>query len=103
MLKKLGYNTLMARSGKDAIEIYKSKKDQIDIVILDMIMPEMGGGDTYDRLRKINSEIKVLLSSGYSKDGYAESILARGCDGFIQKPFKMERLSFEIKKILNRP
>jgi two-component system cell cycle sensor histidine kinase/response regulator CckA len=102
MLEKLEYNTLIARSGKDAIEIYKGKKDQIAIVILDMIMPEMGGGDTYDKLRKINPEIKVLLSSGYSVDGQATEILERGCDGFIQKPFGMKDLSQKIREILNK-
>jgi len=102
MLKKMGYNTLTAGSGKDAIEIYKGKKDQIDIVILDMIMPEMGGGDTYDKLRKINPEIKVLLSSGYSVDGQATEILERGCDGFIQKPFNMKNLSQKIREILDK-
>ena len=76
-------------------------KDQIDIVILDMIMPEMDGGDTYDRLRKINPEIKVLLSSGYSVDGQATEILERGCDGFIQKPFSMKDLSRKIREILD--
>jgi PAS domain S-box-containing protein len=101
MLEKLGYNALIAKSGKDAIEIYKGQKDQIDIVILDMIMPEMGGGDTHDRLRKINPEIKVLLSSGYSVDGQATEILERGCDGFIQKPFSMKDLSQKIREILD--
>lgn len=101
MLKKLGYNALIARSGKDAIEIYKGNKDQIDVVILDMIMPVMDGGDAYDRLRKINPEIKVLLSSGYSVDGQATEILERGCDGFIQKPFSMKDLSQKIREILD--
>jgi len=102
MLDKLGYKTLIAGSGKDAIEIYKSKKDQIDIVILDMIMPEMGGGDAYDKLRKINPEIKVLLSSGYSVDGQATEILERGCDGFVQKPFNMKDLTQKIRGILDK-
>ncbi len=102
ILEKLGYNTLTARSGKEAIEIYKGQKNQIDIVILDMIMPEMGGGDTYDELKKINPEIKVLLSSGYSVDGQATEILGRGCDGFIQKPFNMKELSQKIREILNK-
>jgi CheY-like chemotaxis protein len=93
ILEKLGYNILIARSGKDVIEIYKEKKDQIDIVILDMIMPEIGGGDTYDMLKAINPNIKVLLSSGYSINGQAAEIIKRGCNGFIQKPFNMRDLS----------
>ncbi len=90
----------MARSGKEAIQLYKKNKDKIDIVILDMIMPDMDGGETYDRMKEINPDIKVLLSSGYSIDGQAEEILERGCDGLIQKPFNMKQLSGRIRDIL---
>jgi two-component system, cell cycle sensor histidine kinase and response regulator CckA len=62
----------------------------IDIVILDMIMPGMNGGETFDMLRQLDSNIRVLLSSGHSIDGRAQEILNRGCDGFIQKPFDMK-------------
>ncbi len=92
----------MARSGKEAIQLYKKNKDKIDIVILDMIMPDMGGGETYDRMKEINPDIKVLLSSGYSIDGQAEEILERGCNSFIQKPFDMKGLSNKIRGILDR-
>jgi len=101
ILERLGYRALMARSGKEAIEIYQANKNEINIVILDMIMPDMGGGETYDRLKKINHEIKVLLSSGYSIDGQASEIMNRGCNGFIQKPFNMEQLSRKIRDILS--
>ena len=101
ILKTLGYKALIARSGKRAIELYEKKQDKIDIVILDMIMPEMGGGVTYDRMREINPDVKVLLSSGYSINGQASEILTRGCNGFIQKPFNMKELSQELRKILD--
>jgi len=101
ILKTLGYKALIARSGKRAIELYKKKQDKIDVVILDMIMPEMGGGVTYDRMREINPDVKVLLSSGYSINGQASEILTRGCNGFIQKPFNMKELSQELRKILD--
>ncbi|MBW2358258.1 MAG: response regulator, partial [Deltaproteobacteria bacterium] len=74
----------------------------IDLVILDMIMPDMGGGDTYDRLKEIAPDIKVLLSSGYSITGEATRILDRGCDGFIQKPFNTKQLSQKIRGILDK-
>ena len=102
MLKKLGYKVLIARSGKEAVDIYKSNKDNIDIVLLDMIMPLMGGGETYDRMKEINPNIKVLLSSGYSIDGQAAEILKRGCDGFIQKPFNLKEVSQRIQEILHK-
>jgi len=66
-----------------------------------MIMPEMGGGPTYDRIEKSNPKVRVLLSSGYSIDSEAKDILGRGCDGFIQKPFTMRELSESIRKVLN--
>ena len=102
LLRKLGYEVLIARSGKEAIAIYEKNKDKIDIVILDMIMPDISGGDTFDRLKEINSDIKVLLSSGYSIKGHATEILERGCDGFIQKPFNMKDLSQKLRQILDK-
>lgn len=102
MLKKLGYMALEAKGGREAVEVYRENKDDIDIVILDMIMPEMGGGEAYDRLKEINPNIKVLLSSGYGIDGRATDIVDRGCDGFIQKPFRIKDLSQKIRAILDR-
>jgi len=70
-------------------------------VILDMIMPDMGGGQTFDRLREIDPHIRVLLSSGYSIDGRAQEILNRGCNGFLQKPFNLQELSVKIREVLS--
>ncbi len=97
----MGYTVLIARSGKEATEIYEKNKDKIDMVILDMIMPDMSGSDTFDRLKEINSGVKVLLSSGYSIKGQATEILDRGCDGFVQKPFNMKQLSWKIREVLD--
>jgi len=99
-LKVLGYKALLARSGKEAIEMFKKYRDSIDLVLLDMIMPNMGGGEVYDRLKEISPEVKVLLSSGYSIDGEATKIMERGCNGFIQKPFDITQLSQSIRAIL---
>ena len=101
-LEKMGYKVLTARSGKEATEIYEKNKDTIDLIILDMVMPDMGGGETFDRLKEINPEIKILLSSGYSINGQATEILDRGCDGFIQKPFNMKQLSCKIREVLDK-
>jgi CheY-like chemotaxis protein len=101
-LEEMGYRVLTARSGKEATEIYEKNKDKIDLIILDMIMPDMSGGDTFDRVKEINPEIKVLLSSGYSINGQATEILERGCNGFIQKPFNMKQVSRKIREILGR-
>ncbi|MBE9571791.1 MAG: response regulator, partial [Proteobacteria bacterium] len=101
-LEKLGYKVITARNGKEAVELYKKNQGNIDIVVLDMIMPEMGGGETYDKLVEINPGVKVILASGYSIEGQASEILKRGCDGFIQKPFRMKQLSRKINEVLEK-
>ena len=103
LLRKMGYQVLTAGSGNEAIEIYENNRERIDMVILDMIMPTMGGAETYERLKKINPQIKVLLSSGYSMNGQASQILKRGCNGFIQKPFRLKLLSQQIRAVLDDP
>ncbi len=101
LLVELGYKVLAARNGQEALEIYRRHDDRIDMVILDMVMPGMGGGQTYDELKKLNPEVKVLLASGYSISGEASKILERGCNAFIQKPFNMKQLSEKIRKVLD--
>ena len=101
LLEALGYKVLTAGGGKEAIETYKKNKERIDIVILDMVMPDMSGSVTFDRMKEIDPDIKVLLSSGYSINGQATEILDRGCDGFIQKPFRMNALSQKLREILD--
>ena len=102
LLEELGYTVLSALSGRQALEIFQKNTDKIDLVIMDMIMPGMGGGETFDRLRNINPNIKVLLSSGYSVNGQATKILRRGCNGFIQKPFNLNQLAEKIGKIMGK-
>ncbi|MBA7651137.1 Sensor kinase CckA [subsurface metagenome] len=102
LLQTLGYEVYVARNGREAIDTYKANKDKIDIVILDMVMPDMGGGEAYDIMKDIDPNIKVLLSSGYSIDGQAAEILDRGCNGFIQKPFNITQLSQKLREILEK-
>jgi len=104
LLKVMGYHVLTAREGREAIDVYKKHRETVDLVLLDIIMPNMKGGEVFDCLKEINPDIKVLLSSGYSIDGEASKILERGGKGFIQKPFHLERLSETIRAILgNNP
>jgi CheY-like chemotaxis protein len=102
MLERLGYTILKARNGTEAVDIFEAHKDEIKMVVLDIIMPDMGGGEVYDKITAINPDVKVLLSSGYSVDGQAIELLERGCDGFMQKPFTMEELSGKIEQVLNK-
>ena len=101
LLKRLGYEIFVAESGREAVTVYAARKEEIDVVILDMIMPDMGGGEVYDRIKEINPGAKVLLSSGYSINGAASNIVKRGCNGFIQKPFKIKELSRKLREILD--
>jgi len=103
MLQKFGFNVLSASNGGEALEIFERKRDEILLVILDLIMPDMGGGEVFDRLKEIAPGVNVLLSSGYSLDSKAKDILNRGCSGFIQKPFNMNQLMDKILEILPSP
>jgi CheY-like chemotaxis protein len=100
ILERLGYSVEKALNGLQAMKIYKERQDAIDMIILDVIMPVMGGSDTFDLIKEINPKVKILLSSGYSMDGQVSAILQRGCAGFIQKPFSIETLSSKIREIL---
>jgi len=101
ILKELGYTVVRAKGGIEAIKAFKKNRDKIDMVILDMIMPDIGGSEVYDKLKEINPEIKVLLSSGYSIDTMATEIMNKGCNGFIQKPFNVGKISQKIREILS--
>jgi len=103
LLKRLGYRVMLARSGKAAVEMVGQKQSHFpDLVILDMIMPGMGGGAAFDRIKEIRPDLKVLLSSGYSINSEAREIMKRGCDGFMQKPFNIHELSRRIREVLDR-
>ena len=100
ILEALGYRVLSAAGGRQAVQIYEEAADRIDLVILDMIMPDMGGGETFDRLKSINPEIKVILSSGYSMDSQAKIIMEKGVQAFLQKPFRIDQFSQKIRGLL---
>lgn len=101
LLEELGYRILTASNGVEALAGFEEHKGSVDMVILDMVLPDMGGGEIFDRLRRIDPKLKILLASGYSIDGQARSILERGCNGFIQKPYRLGKLSQKIRDILD--
>jgi CheY-like chemotaxis protein len=100
MIRKLGYSVLEARDGLEAIEVFKKLKDEVNLVILDMRMPRMNGIITFGHLKKISSNVKILISSGYMDDRRIRNIFKNGCDGFIEKPYSLTELSAKIKEIL---
>lgn len=100
MLKKLGYTLITAGDGREAIGIYRERRDAIDIVILDVMMPVMSGNEAFEELKKINPDIRVAVSSGYGEDPRIDEMFAKGARGFIQKPYTMETLAKEISRIM---
>ncbi|MBW1675852.1 MAG: PAS domain S-box protein [Deltaproteobacteria bacterium] len=100
MLEHLDYTVLVAEGGEEAWALYQENKERIDLVILDMIMPGMGGGEVYDRIKALNPDVKVILSSGYSIAGKASEIIERGANAFIQKPFSITGLSHKIREVI---
>ena len=101
MLKELGYRVMTAASGREAIDIYAENTDTVDLIALDMIMPEMSGRATYEELKKINADVPVLLVSGYSLNKQVEELLDLGCNAFIQKPFDIMELSRTLRRIFD--
>lgn len=101
MLSLVGYKVITAKGGKEGIEKYQRSKDEIDLVILDMIMPDLSGRDVYVRLKELDPCVKVLLSSGYALNSQAREIMEMGCSGFIQKPYKIEDITTKIQEILS--
>ncbi len=102
ILEGHGYTVLLAENGAEAINVYTKKRDEIDLVILDIVMPKMGGKKTFLRLKKINPEVKVLLSTGYSQNGKAKEILDSGVKGFIQKPYQVNKLLSKVRSVLDK-
>jgi DNA-binding NtrC family response regulator len=102
MMQKMGFHTLKASSPEKAYQIYEIEKDNIDLVILDMLMPGDNGAEAYQKLKKINSGIKVLVSSGFWCDTHAKQILCDRPNSFIQKPFKYEELNEKVDSILSK-
>ena len=100
MLNELGYEVLLANGGKEALRVFDENKDRINLMILDLIMPDLSGEIVFDRIKSSRPDIRVILSSGYCIEGLAESILKKGCDGFIQKPYNLNQLARKIKEIL---
>ena len=101
MLRRLGFDVLAAAGGREALQICKRHHARISLVILDLIMPDLGGAETCTLLKADYPAIKVLLSSGYGLNGNSGDIVKSGCDGFIQKPFDLSALSRKINDVLS--
>jgi len=102
MLNKYGYTSITAESGEKAIEIYKRENDRIDLVVLDIGMPGMGGYKCMEQLFKIDPEIKVIVASGYTTGSRVEEMLKSGAAGFIGKPYLFTDMLKKVREVLDQ-
>jgi len=100
ILENLGYSVLEAKTGQEAINVAKTFDNDIDLVLLDILLPDMSGNAIYPFLMAARPDLKVIVCSGYSVDGPAQEILNAGAQDFIQKPFSAAELSEKLKKAL---
>jgi PAS domain S-box-containing protein len=103
MIKSLNYEVITAANGDEAIEIYRNRTLETDLVLLDMIMPGMDGHSVFKILEEINPHVRVILTSGYAVDRRADQILSSGSHGYLKKPYTLNELTREIYKILEHP
>lgn len=101
ILEKLGFNVLKAKTGQEAVDIAKSFSGEIDLTLLDVMLPDMEGNEVYLNLKKLRPGVRVIVCSGYSSDGPAQGIIDAGAQGYIQKPFSFKMLSEKISEVLN--
>jgi PAS domain S-box-containing protein len=101
-LKQLGYDVITAENGQKALEILKEDKERIDIVILDMIMPVMGGRETFIKIREFDKSVPVLISSGFSREDDLEEMKKQGLNGFLHKPFLLDQLASRLSDALKK-
>jgi len=93
MLKTLGYQVICLESPREAIDYYRRRSRDIDVVVVDLIMPEAGGKEVFEQLREINPQARVVITSGYNRDAGVDALLDAGAKGFLQKPYRLSQLS----------
>lgn len=100
LLEELGYTVYLAEDGEEALDMYAKHHDDIDLVILDVIMPKLDGRETYLKLKELDPTLKVLFCSGFQQEGTSCELQKLGAEGFIQKPYNMVELSGMVAKVL---
>lgn len=102
MIQRLDYDVLKARDGHEAIEVFKKNKDKVEIIILDMRLPGMNGATVHGHLRKLKSDVKIILTSGYFENNRVQDIMGHRFNDFIQKPFNFKALIQKLEDMLDR-
>jgi len=102
ILKSLGYKVLLAEDGLESIEIFREKYSEIDIVLMDMIMPKMNGSEAFHKMREIDENCKIIIASGYTKDKNIDELIQNGLAGYITKPYNISDISLLLDKVGNQ-
>ena len=100
-LQELGYSVLLAENGLDAVQIYEDNPTEIDLVLLDMVMPKQGGHQTFYKIKEIDPKANILLSSGYVSEEEVKDLLAKGAKGFLSKPHRLSEMAEAVRNILD--
>ena len=103
LLESLGHQVALAEGGAEAVERFCARPEAFDVVILDMIMPEMDGPAVFERLQEARPNVRVLLASGYPRGHRVEQLITAGAAGFLRKPFEMDTLAAEINRLMGGP
>jgi two-component system, cell cycle sensor histidine kinase and response regulator CckA len=103
ILTRLGYRSLTATDGQAAIDLFQARHAEIDLVLLDLMLPKVSGDAVFEQIRKVKPGMAVLLISGFKRDPRIADLIARGCDGFLNKPYSIEELANAIRATLDRP
>lgn len=100
ILESQGYAVITARSGKEALEIYRQRRDEIALVLLDMVMPGINGEETFSLLKRIDPAVRVILASGYSTNDQIRYMMRNGCRAFLQKPYGNLELTMKVREVI---
>ncbi len=101
ILKKAGYKVITASNGKEALDVYKQRGREIALIVLDLIMPRMGGKQCFEGLLSLDPDVKVLIASGFSANGPTEDAIAAGAKGFVSKPYNMRHVLEVVREVLD--
>jgi signal transduction histidine kinase/CheY-like chemotaxis protein len=101
ILERSGYSVLTAADGKKALKLYRKEREKISLVILDLLMPEMGGNECLQALRKIDPQVKVLVASGFAAEGRTKDAIETGAKGSVRKPYDMRQFLQAVREVLD--
>ena len=101
MLEKTGYTVIVSSDGREALDIFRERHEEIDCVILDLTMPHMDGEEAFREMRRVQNDVCVIISSGYNRQDVTRRFIGKGLAGFIQKPYRLSELIAKLKEVIS--